>query len=188
MKATIVLTGDAEMQNYGAKAMLAAHRCAGTGFEMARLPFHVSLKQPFAIRSLESAEEFFDSFALTVRPMELLFDDVLLFRNSVIGGVDSGCIMLRAAADERLPALQKRLFSQLEKAFGECPAEHDDDYIFHTTLAIGIAPYEKFEKAHRLLREGFTPVKFRFDRLSLFCYDDDAVSAGTYFCYKNIDL
>ena len=57
MKATIVLIADNEAENYGRKLMLKAHRAGGMGFEMARLPQHVSLKQPFAIESLEEAEE-----------------------------------------------------------------------------------------------------------------------------------
>lgn len=49
MKATIVLIADNDAENYGRKLMLEAHRYGKMGFEMARLPQHVSLKQPFAI-------------------------------------------------------------------------------------------------------------------------------------------
>ena len=47
MKATIVLIADNDAENYGRKLMLEANRYGKMGFEMARLPQHVSLKQPF---------------------------------------------------------------------------------------------------------------------------------------------
>ena len=47
MKATIVLIADCNAENFGRKMMLKAHRAGSLGFEMARLPQHVSLKQPF---------------------------------------------------------------------------------------------------------------------------------------------
>lgn len=62
MKATIVLIADNDAENYGRRLMLEAHRYGKMGFEMARLPQHVSLKQPFAIPSLENMEVFFDGF------------------------------------------------------------------------------------------------------------------------------
>jgi len=63
MKATVVLIADNEAENFGRKMMLEAHKHGKIGFEMARLPQHVSLKQPFAISKLEDMEEFFDRFA-----------------------------------------------------------------------------------------------------------------------------
>lgn len=49
MKATFVLLADVEAENFGRKCMLEAHRAGNLGFEMARLPHHISLKQPFTI-------------------------------------------------------------------------------------------------------------------------------------------
>lgn len=188
MKATIVLVGDTDTQNYGGETLLEAHKLAKTGFEMTRLPFHVSLKQPFVIDDLKEVEDFFDGFAKSVKPMEITFEDMVLFPNSVIGGIPSGCMVLQAAKNAELDAVQKRLWSELTETFGPCPAEHDDDYIFHMTLAIGIAPYENYVKAHGQLKERFSPKKLVFDKLALFYYDDDSIAAGTYFCYKSCDL
>ena len=67
MKATIVLIADDEAENYGRKLMLRAHRAGGMGFEMARLPQHVSLKQPFVIPDLDQMEKFFDSYVESLR-------------------------------------------------------------------------------------------------------------------------
>lgn len=188
MKATIVLVGDTDTQNYGRKTLLEAHKLAKTGFEMARLPFHVSLKQPFVIEDLKEFEDFFDGFAKTVSPMEIAFEKMVLFPNSVIGGIPSGCMMLRAAKNAELDAVQKRLWGELTERFGPCPAEHDGDYMFHMTLAIGSAPYESYERAYDELKEKPIPEKLVFDKLALLYYDDDSIAAGTYFCYKSCDL
>lgn len=79
---------------------------------------------------------------------------------------------------------QKRLNKELHRAFGPCPAEHDNDYIFHMTFAIGGACYESYKEAYEKLRAFDIKRIFRFSRLGLFYYDDDNITPGTYFCYK----
>ena len=126
MKATIVLIADAAAENYGRKIMLEANRAGGVGFEMARLPQHVSLKQPFFIKSLE----------------------------------------------------------EMEERFGPCPAEHDNDYVFHMTVSIGGAPYEDYKRVYEELAKRAYREELVFDKLGLLYYDDDFIRPGTYFCYK----
>lgn len=62
MKATIVLLADIEAENVGRKYMLEANRVGNLVFEMARLPHHISLKQPFIISNLIDVEMIFDKF------------------------------------------------------------------------------------------------------------------------------
>lgn len=184
MKATIVLIADNDAENYGRKLMLEAHRFGNTGFEMARLPQHVSLKQPFAIPSLERMEIFFDEFAKTLSPVDVEFVDIDLFRSNVLNGFESGCISLRVKDTPQLVDAQKRLNENLYRQFGPCRAEHDNDYIFHMTVAIGGADFESYQKAYNELKQRFTRHTFRFGKLGLFYYDDDNIAPGTYFCYK----
>ena len=188
MRATIVLVGDTDAQNYGAKTMLAAHKLGGTGFEAARLPFHVSLKQTFRIQDRAAFEQFFDEFAATVEPISVEFEELWVMPNESLGGEKSGCLALKARRTPQLEALQKRFLRALTERFGLCPAEHDDDYIFHMTLAIGNAPYENYVRAHEELKHCAVPSGLRFDKLAFFYYDDDAIARGTYFCYKCRDL
>lgn len=188
MKATIVLIADHGAENYGRKLMLEAHRYGKMGFEMARLPQHVSLKQPFAIPSLEDMEAFFDGFAKELCPFELEFVDMDLFPSSVLGGVESGCMSLRVKETPQLVEAQKRLNEGLYQAFGPCPAEHDDDYVFHMTFAIGGAGYESYQRAYDELVKRDYHRAFRFSKLGLLYYDDDNITPGTYFCYKVRDI
>ena len=95
MKATIVLIADNDAENFGRRMMLEAHKHGKMGFEMARLPQHVSLKQPFAIPNLEDMEEFFDSFVKELSPIDIEFVGMDVFPSNVLGGVQSGCMSLR---------------------------------------------------------------------------------------------
>lgn len=189
MKATIVLIADMEAENFGRRLMLEAHRYGRMGFEMARLPQHVSLKQPFAIPDLKSMETFFDQFAkMILQPFEIEFTGLDLFPSNVLGGAESGCMSLRVKATSQLIATQKRLNDELYHSFGPCPAEHDDDYIFHMTFAIGGADYVSYLKAYERLKETDIKRSYSFSHLGLFYYDDDNITPGTYFCYKICDI
>lgn len=188
MRATIVLLADSATSNYGAKLMLSAHQIGQVGFEMARLPFHVSLKQTFAISDLNEMEKFFDEFAKNVPQTTVVFENLQVMPNNSIGGIESGCLSLRVKKTEYLDSLQKKLFAELEERFGPCPAPFDNDYIFHMTIAIGNAPYANYQKAYDQLSLIPCAESGRFDKLGLFYYNDDNINPGTYFCYKTIDL
>ncbi|MDE6703107.1 MAG: 2'-5' RNA ligase family protein [Muribaculaceae bacterium] len=188
MKATVVLIADDEAENFGRKLMLDAHRFGNMGFEMARLPQHVSLKQPFVIPDLGRMEKFFDGFSKSLKPVDIEFIGMDLFPSNVLGGVESGCISLRVKTTEELLDAQKRLNEDLFKTFGACPAEHDDDYIFHMTFAIGGVDFQSYKRAYDVLKNSDYRHTFRFNRLGLFYYDDDNIIPGTYFCYKICSL
>ena len=188
MKATIVLIADNDAENFGRKLMLEANRHGKMGFEMARLPQHVSLKQPFAIPDLENMEAFFDRFAKELSPFDIEFVDMDVFPSNVLGGADSGCMSLRAKETPQLVDAQKRLNEELYKMFGPCPADHDNDYVFHMTFAIGGADYESYQRAYDELKKSDYHQTFRFNKLGLLYYDDDNITPGTYFCYKICDI
>ena len=188
MKATIVLIADNEAENFGRKMMLEAHKHGKMGFEMARLPQHVSLKQPFSIPDLDDLEAFFDEFAREISTFDIEFVAMDVFPSNVLGGEASGCMSLRVKETPQLVDAQRRLNEGLYAKFGPCPAEHDDDYIFHMTFAIGGAGFEAYQRAYdELVKQDYKKC-FRFDKLGLLYYDDDNIRPGTYFCYKVYDL
>lgn len=188
MKATIVLIADNVAENFGRKMMLEAHKHGKMGFEMARLPQHVSLKQPFYVPSLEQVEEFFDGFVKELSPLDIEFVDLDVFPSNVLGGVPSGCMSLRVKETPQLVEAQRRLNDGLYAKFGPCPAEHDDDYVFHMTFAIGGAGFEAYQRAYDELIKLDYKKQFRFNKLGLLYYDDDNITPGTYFCYKICDI
>lgn len=183
MKATFVLLADIEAENFGRKCMLEANRVGQIGFEMARLPHHISLKQPFKIANLETLENVFDEYAREVNAISVPLLELNCFPSNVFG-YESGCMSIRAESTPQLKAIQQKLFDLLEAILGPCPAEHDSDYVFHMTIAIGEASYENYQKAYQELKKHDFHQDFLFDRLGLLYYDDDNIKPGTYFCYK----
>lgn len=188
MKTTVVLIANNEAENFGRRMMLEANKYGGMGFEMARLPQHVSLKQPFSIPNLEEMEEFFESFVKELAPFEIEFVDMDLFPSNVLGGIPSGCMSLRVKETHELSEAQRKLNEGLYKKFGPCPADHDDDYIFHMTFAIGGASFESYQRAYNELAKQDYKKSFTFNKLGLLYYDDDNITPGTYFCYKVCDI
>ena len=91
---------------------------------------------------------------------------------------------LRVKETLQLTEAQKRLNEELIKKFGPCPAEHDDDYIFHMTFAIGGGSFEAYQKAYEAMKELDYKKKYTFRKLGLLYYDNDNYKPGTYFCYK----
>lgn len=183
MKATIVLLADIEAENFGRKCMLKAHQAGNLGFEMARLPHHISLKQSFKIPDLDTVETLFDQYAKEVNAISVPLLELDCFPSNVFG-YESGGMSIRAESTPQLKAMQQKLFELLEASLGPCPAEHDADYVFHMTIAIGGASYENYEKAYQVLKQQNYHKEFLFDRLGLLYYDDDDIKPGTYFCYK----
>ena len=89
MKATIVLIANNQTANMASKLLLEANRIGELGLEMARLPFHVSLKQPFIINNLNEVEEFFDKYSKILKSVNVHFEELVAWENSVFG-YDSG--------------------------------------------------------------------------------------------------
>ena len=187
MKATIVLLANNEAENFGRRLMLEAHKAGNLGFEMARLPQHISFKQPFSIPDLEQFEEFFDQFAKDIEPVTVKFINITMHPSNILG-YESGCISISAEKSDELAEIQRNLFWRLKERFGKCPADHDDDYVFHMTIAIGGAPYNNYEKAFIEMKKKAYQKTFVFDRLGLLYYDDDTIRPGTYFCYKIVSV
>jgi 2'-5' RNA ligase len=184
MKATFVLIASNEVENMARKIMLEAHRKAELGFEMTRLPSHVSLKQPFHIENLEQIEQYFDEFVKTLKPVTVKLEHLICLPNNVLG-YDSGVMMMVAEKSNELAELHCRLNRELEERFGCCHADYDgDEYKFHMTIALGGKPYEDYQKALDLLSKKKFNSEVVFDQLGLLYYDDDNIKPGTYFCYK----
>lgn len=187
MKATFVLIADTNTENHGRRYMLEANRIGNVGFEMARLPHHISLKQPFIVSDLEMIESIFDEYAKTLNAVTVPMLKLDCFRSNVFG-YESGCMSIRAESTPQLITMQQDLFALLEAKLGPCPAEHDADYVFHMTIAIGGAPYKNYEKSYQVMKKHDYHYDFHFNRLGLLYYDDDKIRPGTYFCYKIADL
>jgi 2'-5' RNA ligase len=185
MRATFVLLANNDLENYAKKLVLKAQNIGKLGFEACRLPFHVSLKQTFAIPSVESIEEYFDGFVKTLKPVTVHFTELDLYKAKIMG-IDSGAISIKAERTPQIDELQKRFFAELNNKFGECKAEYDDDYVFHMTICYGLASPEQYDKVFNVLKVHNYNFESVFSQLGLFYYED--VKPGAYFCYKKTDI
>lgn len=185
MKATFALLANNDLENYAKKLMLKAQNIGKLGFESCRLPFHVSLKQPFDILNIDSIEEYFDSFVKSINPVTIHFTELDLYKANIMG-TDSGVLSIKAERSQHLDELQKRLFAQLNKKFGECKACYDDDYVFHMTISYGLAPSIQYDKVFNELKKYDYNFESVFSQLGLFYYED--LKPGAYFCYKKTDI
>jgi len=181
MRATFVLLANNDLDNFAKKLVLKAQNIGKLGFEACRLPFHVSLKQTFEIPSVESIEEYFDSFVKTLKPVTVRFTELDLYKAKIMG-IDSGVISIKAEREPQLDELQKRFFAELNSKFGECKAEHDDDYVFHMTICYGLAPQAQYDKVFNELKGNDYNFESVFSELGLLYYEE--VKPGAYFCYK----
>ena len=185
MKATIALLANKNLENYASKLALKAQNIGKLGFEACRLPFHVSLKQPFDITNIDSIEEYFDNFVKTIKPVKVQFTELDLYKANIMGN-NSGVLSIKAEKTCQLDEIQKRLFKELNEKFGECKAEHDDDYVFHMTISYGLAPSEQYDKVFNELKTDNFNFEFVFNQLGLFYYED--LKPGSYLCYKKTDI
>jgi 2'-5' RNA ligase len=185
MKAAFVLLANNELENYAKKLALKAHNTGKLGFEACRLPFHVSLKQPFDIPDVDSIEEYFDSFVKTIKPVTVRFTELDLYKANIMGN-DSGVLSIRAERTRQLDDLQKRFFAELNDRFGECKAEHDDDYVFLLTICYGLATAVQYEKVFNELKNDNYNFESVFSQLGLIYIEE--LKHGAYFCYKKADI
>ncbi|MDR2941684.1 MAG: 2'-5' RNA ligase family protein [Treponema sp.] len=185
MKATFALLANNDLENYAKKLALKAQNTGKLGFEACRLPFHVSLKQPFDIPNLDSIEKYFDSFVKSINPITIHFTELDLYKANIMGN-DSGVLSIKAERTKQLDELQKIFFAELDKKFGDCKAEHDDDYVFHMTISYGLAPSVQYDKVFNELKGYDYNFESVFSQLGLFYYED--FKPGAYFCYKKADI
>jgi 2'-5' RNA ligase len=188
MKATIVLLADNETSNTASRLLLDANEIGKLGYELTRLPFHVSLKQPFSIKNISEFEKFFDKYSKQLRPVEVHFKELIAWKSSVFG-LESGVLVLKAEKTRELSMLHENLNKKLEEELGLCKADFDGDaYSFHMTISLGNKPYSEYEKVASAMRDRSFDFTALFSELGLFYYEGDTIELGKYFCYKRVSI
>ncbi|MEA2641580.1 MAG: hypothetical protein QOF51_2974 [Chloroflexota bacterium] len=133
-----------------------------------RIVPHLSLKQPFHVRTLEPVEAYFDALAARISPPEVALEGV--------GTFDDGAVVyLDVRPDPALEALRREVLADLQHEFRVKPQVVEDDrYHFHVTLAQGLDSDQgqrALEAAYELIP---APVyRCRLGVLGLFYYATD---------------
>lgn len=170
--------------------MLDVHQCSGLGFMSAKLPHHVSIKQPFKVEDFVELEQYFDDFSSSVHPIRIKLVEIQCVELSIFG-IESGLLWFDVEDTEELRTLHNRLNSELSARFRNTQAPHDGErYHFHMTITIGGKPYTSYQDAFNKLKKKRYLLEYVYDEIGLFYYeyDEEQEKLGDYYCYKRKKL
>ena len=147
MKATFALLADREVHNFVRKLNWDIHHKYGIGLDIARLPPHISLKQPFDVSDLDALEGYMGELAGSTPPFEVHLTQLQLIRTE-IEHVETGILWLDVQETASLRELHLKLNRELAARFENTQAAFDGaEYHFHMSIAIGGQPWEVYQRA-----------------------------------------
>lgn len=185
MKAAIALLSDFHVQNIVRRMVLEISRYAEIEFLGSLLPAHVSLKQPFLFESMDTLQEWFDSFSQRTPPMAIRLDHIYYEE------WDGHAIMgLRVQETPALRELHNQINRELKEIVQDPSAPHDGDgYRFHLTIELGNKgssnPFKRFYDA---LSDKQVSLSFRAEHIALFYYADREIKPGSFICSTVLPL
>jgi 2'-5' RNA ligase len=186
MKATFGLLADTDVHNMIRKLSWQLHQNYRTG--TMRLPPHVSLKQPFAVKDLAALEGYLDLLARSIQPFEIKLTQLDIV-SSFYEGSEYGILWADVQESKELRELHNRLNDELTRRFGPVPADHDgESYHFHMTVMIGGQPIEVYRRFLRGLESSILDRSFIVRELAMFVYDEPFRMDSEYLCYKILPI
>lgn len=188
MRATFALLADSEIHNLVRKLAWDAHAHYRTGAMVARLPPHVSLKQPFHVEDLAGLEAYMDGFARSIAPLRVHLTEIQL-HPLVFEGTAYGLLWIDVQETPDLRRLHDRLNQELSQRFANTQADHDGAaYHFHMTVAMGGQPIEVYRTLYSALPDHRINRQFTARELAMFVYDDYTGPPGEFMTYKILPL
>lgn len=188
MKAAFALLVDADVQNVVRAVVWEIHRKYRTDIDVARLPQHVSLKQPFEITALGPVEQYMSELAASVAPLELHLTHLEIVPARV-ENVDSAILWMDVEQTAALQSLQARLNDELASRFVNTAADYDGaTYHFHLTLMIGGQPLSIYQKIHPEYSHRLADLRADARQLAMFIYDERDSLNAAYMLYKILPL
>jgi 2'-5' RNA ligase len=184
MKATFALLANREVHNFVRKLTWDLHRRYRVGVDIARLPPHISLKQPFPVQDLDALETCMDEFGGNIRPCEVHLVQLQLVKTA-IDNWETGILWIDVQETPYLRELHQQLNRELAARFENTQAPFDgENYHFHMSVAIGSQSWEVYQRLFKDIAG--TPIDLRFiaRELALFVYDDSPSLGAGYMTYK----
>ena len=185
MKAAIALLSDFHVQNIVRQMVFKISRYGEVEFFGSLLPAHVSLKQPFPFESMDTLQEWFDSFSQRTPPMTIRLDHIYYDEwdeHAIVG--------LHVQETLALRELHNQVNCELKEIVRDPSAPHDGDgYRFHLTIELGktgaINPFRRFYES---LTEKHVSLSFRAESIALFCYAERPIQPGSFICSTVLPL
>ena len=184
MRAAFAVLANLDAYNFVRKLAWDMHFRYHTGTIDARLPPHVSLKQPFAISDLGALEEYMDELAPTIEPFALELARLEL-RSITHQGRDYGLLLIAVQENPTLRALHNQLNQELSQRFGDARADFDgEEYFFHMTVMMGGQATDVYRAAFAEIADKEVNLRYTARHLALFVYDEPMGPHGEYLTYK----
>lgn len=188
MKATFALLADNNIHNLVRKLSWDIHQKYRTGIDVCRLPPHISLKQTFDIKDLDSLSDYMAELAESIKPFQAQLTHLELI-DATIDGLESGILWLNVVETEFLRGLHNRLNEELTERFGNVPAEYDGaDYHFHMSVAIGGQPIETYHKILDEFKDRLVNLQYTVREMVMFVYDDRFAVNAVYMTYMIVPI
>jgi 2'-5' RNA ligase len=166
LKVAFALLPDPELANRITAAALLAHGATGGRLRWPRMPPHLSLKQPFAIESLEPVERYFDELAAQLEPIVVTLGGIELQPPSPSS--PEAVVWVGVRGSPALLDVHERLQRELGAVVADASAPFDGDvYRFHMTL--GFLPAATLISSQHLPE--FAGTTATLGELGLFLYD-----------------
>jgi 2'-5' RNA ligase len=186
MRVDIAILPELSTRNTVSRLVWGLHRQYRIGLRAARHPWHISLKQPFAVddANLAALETFFDAFASGIQPFIIHLDQLEQQSSPTYPGV----LWLAARETPELRALHQQLNTDLQGLLGGAPAAFDGPmFRFHMTLALLDDEDMKAADIPRLMRDHarIAPnLAFESYQLAMFISDTDETDRTGFLTYK----
>lgn len=190
MRVDLSILPDLSTRNTISRLVWGMHRQYRIGLRAARHPWHLSLKQPFAVddTDLAALETFFGGFAAGIKPFTIHLDQLEQQSSPTYPVV----LWLAARESPALRALHQQLNTGLQALLGGAPAAFDGPtYRFHMTLALLDEEDMKAADIPRLMREHarVAPnLALETNQLAMFISDTDETDRTGFLTYKITSL
>lgn len=188
MRATFAVLANLEAYNFVRRVAWNIHFQYRTGTIDARLPPHISLKQPFATTDLNLVEEYMSELAQAIEPFEVELTRLEL-RSITHQGRDYGLLWIAVRENPTLRALHNRLNQDLSERFGDTRADFDgDQYLFHMTVMMGGQASDVYSAAFAKIANKEVNLRYTVRHLAMFVYDEPMGPHGEYLTYKILPI
>lgn len=185
MKAAIALLSDFHVQNIVRRMVFEISQYGEIEFLGSLLPAHVTLKQPFTFESMDTLQEWLDSFSQRTPPMTIHLDHIYYDEWE-----EYAIVGLRVHETPTLRELHNRINDELKEIVQDPSAAHDGDgYRFHLTVELGkTGSMNPFRRFYESLPVKQASLSFRAESIALFYYADRPIQPGSFICSTVLPL
>lgn len=188
MKVCLGFLVDYKLHNYARRIAFDINKKYNTGFIAARLPQHITLGPLFEVEDPYEVEEYFDSLAKYVKPLDIMITNIDLTKaGDEIDGL--GILWMNVKENDELRKLHNRIYEDIdERSWKVDEISNSGKYQFHSTIALGQQPVSVYKEIYDNIKNKEIYHIFQVKEIALFCPQDNENRMGTYITLKVLPL